>query len=77
MIILGNIFIILSLFILTSQVIVWGGLLLAPLSGIVKGHAIWPEKDEPSLQAKKKKIKSMFRQHHNLHLEAACSKYMF
>lgn len=54
MIILGNIFIILSLFILTSQVIVCGGLLLAPLSGIVKGHAIWPEKDEPSLQAKKK-----------------------
>lgn len=42
--ILGNVFIIFSPFVLMSQVIVWDGLLLAPLYGIVKGHAIWPGK---------------------------------
>lgn len=52
--ILGNVFIIFSPFVLMSQVIVWDGLLLAPLYGIVKGHAIWPGKISHLYSLKKK-----------------------
>lgn len=75
--ILVNVFIIFSPFVLMSQVIVWDGLLLAPLYGIVKGHAIWPGKISHLYSLKKKIIKSILRQHQSLHLDAVYSKYMF